>query len=598
MPDSAPGHAARPEDAQCYNCGASGHWAIACPEPTRETPAGLAAWRSNNNMGKGNNNRDQHGGPKKSKGPIITKYAPPPTPGPTVNRYGPPPGYGQPPGPYPGPAPPYHPQYPPHSAPIPNYAPGYSTPSYPPQPYPPPSYGRSPPLSRHGPPSISTLPSASRSHPSLPPRPPQSHRNVHEPPQNHRNKKKHDRHNRNRDNRQKKAPSHPRPLDHKPEGGNRRPDSKAPDVAKPPTSPPLETQSPQKTPPKKTPKLPEIPDIPATTPDQSNDNATELHTEPPAEPHAEPPAEPHAEPPAEPHEEPHAELHAEPKAISHTEPSNKVDESPEDPSETEEGEWEEKALFNEPDARHLPDEVGRPLPADYSEQVLLPRKWDAKCIDSEFVKPDNLEEYVKPIHEKPYWTEIQFDPAFVRDGKLPCGDPLPKFPIEGTQLDRSTSSESGEVNEQRRKHGHSGDRTPEERPSKRQRSNSPPHHSPGDSRDKDLPERLWDSFEPRSQKAHRSDDSDKRSTDVPTTARRRSPDRRQSYERGPSRSKSPSSRRSSISNASSGLDSLEAELLGRPDKAKSPDDTNKRRQSSGGNNKPKKRQPRLDSAYR
>ncbi|KAH7016831.1 hypothetical protein EDB80DRAFT_272466 [Ilyonectria destructans] len=712
MPDSAPGHAARPEDAQCYNCGASGHWAIACPEPTRETPAGLAAWRSTNNIGKGGNNRDQHGGSKKSKGPIITKYAPPPPPGPTVNRYGPPPGYGQPPGPYPGSAPPYPPQYPPHSAPIPNYAPSYPPQSYPPQPYPPPSYGNtplsalppgpppgpyglpphphlpphpshppphpshpshqqrpphpphpphqphpphpagpppsyppaygpppttqppqqygsqppygssypqpysygshpqpsyppsytpppapptyglapvprpgpppgpssrplsgSPPLSRHGPPSISTLPVPGRSHPSLPPRPPQSNRNVHEPPRDHRNKKKHERHNRNRDNRQKKPPSHPRPPDQKAAARNHRIDYKAPDASKPPASPLPHEQSPHKTPPKtipETPKIPEIPELPKIPEILEVPEIPEIPVTAPGQKSYDA-AEPQAE------------------------PSTKVDEPAKDPSETEEGEWDQRAVPKEPEATHIPDEAVRPLPANHSPQVLLPRNRDANSTESKFVKPDDLEEYTKPIHEKPDWTSIQLDPV-AQDGKPPGGDPLPKVPIGDTQVDRS-SSESGDVNEQRRKHGHSRDHTPEERPSKRQRSNSPPNHSPESSRDYDIPEKLRDSFRPRSRKVHRSDDSDKRSTDVPTTTHRRTPDRMQSYEREPSRSRSPSSRRSSVSNASSGLDSLEAELLGRPDKAKSPEDINKRRQSSGNSNKPKKRQPRLDSAY-
>lgn len=277
---------------------------------------------------------------------------------------------------------------------------------------------------------------------------------------------------------------------------------------------------------------------------------------------------------------------------------NRPDGTPDDLPETDDGEWEIRAIFKELEPPHAPDEVGKPLPASYSEQVLLPRKWDAKCIDSEFVKPDNLEEYIKPIHDKPYWNLIEFDPAFVRDGKLPCGDPLPKLPERMNQFNRSNSSENGEGIEQIQKHGHTGSRTPEERPLKRQRSNSPSYSSPRGGEDNDISESLWDSHEPRSRKVHRSEEPDRRNTDLLDVAHRRSPGRRQSYERGRSRTKSPSSRRSSVSNASSGLDSLEAELLGRPDKAKSPDDTTKRRQSSGSNNKPRKRQPRLDAAYR
>ncbi|RDA89418.1 hypothetical protein CP532_6249, partial [Ophiocordyceps camponoti-leonardi (nom. inval.)] len=74
MADSLRGRQA--QEARCYNCGSYGHWAVACPEPTRKTPAGLAAWRS---ASAGNvKNQSYNSGSKRSKGPIITKYSPPP----------------------------------------------------------------------------------------------------------------------------------------------------------------------------------------------------------------------------------------------------------------------------------------------------------------------------------------------------------------------------------------------------------------------------------------------------------------------------------------------------------------------------------------
>ncbi|PMB64620.1 hypothetical protein BM221_009460 [Beauveria bassiana] len=39
MTDQVVTHPGRTEEPQCYNCGGMGHWAVACPEPTRETPA-------------------------------------------------------------------------------------------------------------------------------------------------------------------------------------------------------------------------------------------------------------------------------------------------------------------------------------------------------------------------------------------------------------------------------------------------------------------------------------------------------------------------------------------------------------------------------
>ncbi|KAM0669497.1 hypothetical protein ACQRIU_003059 [Beauveria bassiana] len=79
MTDQVVTHPGRTEEPQCYNCGGMGHWAVACPEPTRETPAGLAAWRNASATRQGSG-RAQHNDGRKSKGPIITKYGPPPPP--------------------------------------------------------------------------------------------------------------------------------------------------------------------------------------------------------------------------------------------------------------------------------------------------------------------------------------------------------------------------------------------------------------------------------------------------------------------------------------------------------------------------------------
>ncbi|KAM0741763.1 hypothetical protein ACQRIT_004620 [Beauveria bassiana] len=92
MTDQVVTHPGRTEEPQCYNCGGMGHWAVACPEPTRETPAGLAAWRNASATRQGSG-RAQHNDGRKSKGPIITKYGPPPPPTGYGAHYPPPPVY-------------------------------------------------------------------------------------------------------------------------------------------------------------------------------------------------------------------------------------------------------------------------------------------------------------------------------------------------------------------------------------------------------------------------------------------------------------------------------------------------------------------------
>ncbi|KAL7924535.1 hypothetical protein ACQKWADRAFT_286924 [Trichoderma austrokoningii] len=134
----------RPDDSSCYNCGARGHWAVACPEPTRQTPAGLAnALRRSSNTPQGNGQHPQRG-PKRSKqAPVITKYGhPPPPPHSSI-------GHGAPPYPPPAglayqqPSPQFQNSYPHHPPPI-HYSAGYGPPSYPPPQYPPSSFGAPP----------------------------------------------------------------------------------------------------------------------------------------------------------------------------------------------------------------------------------------------------------------------------------------------------------------------------------------------------------------------------------------------------------------------------------------------------------------------
>ncbi|KAL9477547.1 hypothetical protein ACSS6W_007388 [Trichoderma asperelloides] len=146
MAEPAQGYSG-PDDSSCYNCGARGHWAVACPEPTRKTPAGLAnAWRNSPNPPQSNVQHSQRGPKRSNKGPIITKYAPPPPPPPLPHSSI---GHGAPPYPpstgpaYQQPSPQFQNSYPHHPPPI-HYSAGYGPPTYPPPQYPPPSYGAAP----------------------------------------------------------------------------------------------------------------------------------------------------------------------------------------------------------------------------------------------------------------------------------------------------------------------------------------------------------------------------------------------------------------------------------------------------------------------
>ncbi|KAK8051599.1 hypothetical protein PG993_002984 [Apiospora rasikravindrae] len=116
MADGTPGRPASSEPP-CYNCGMRGHLFTACPEPTRELPAGLEASRARQHT----SGSDRSDFDRRHKGPIVTRYSHPSSQSPAV-------------APYPLPPPPQ--QY--------SYGPPHSSPPYPPQPPPQysPSYGQ------------------------------------------------------------------------------------------------------------------------------------------------------------------------------------------------------------------------------------------------------------------------------------------------------------------------------------------------------------------------------------------------------------------------------------------------------------------------
>ncbi|KFH45195.1 hypothetical protein ACRE_040030 [Hapsidospora chrysogenum ATCC 11550] len=258
--------------------------------------------------------------------------------------------------------------------------------------------------------------------------------------------------------------------------------------------------------------------------------------------------------------------------------------------------WEADAIFAEPEPTHPPDEVGRPLPSTYTEDVVLPRKWDSKCIESEYFNPDNLEEFTRPIHETKYWQDMEFDPAFVRGGKFPNGELLRDFRWENGNPEQETAVQKRPKDDdhQRNESPAQGRRGSHDGSLKRKRSPDTPPASSRGRKYRDSPSRerrhsngrrdrrLSETYRPD---ASRYDDRPRgRSTLRDSEPRRRpSPD---------SRSISPASSRSS------GLDSLDRELLGIETKDKDQLEEGRSRQETEKASKPKRRRVQLDSAYR
>ncbi|KXX81157.1 hypothetical protein MMYC01_201585 [Madurella mycetomatis] len=422
MTDTAPGQSAPQQEPVCYNCGTKGHWVVACPEPTREVPAGLQQWQSQHQE-RGHSERNASS--QEKKGPIVTRYPPPPTHGPSITRYGqppppafapsaplppPPPGYsppGYPPAQYAGtyPAPPPPPssygQYPASAPPPPaqygQQAP-YGQPQYPASYPPPPGYypGASslPPPPPPPPPPPSAPPSAPPPFPPglYPPQqyPPPPGTGTYPPPYSPSAPSP---------DGYQYPPGQPPPYGPPPPGGVHYPAAPGwnPPQYGPPPPPPSANQTPLGT---------------HRSKHQKNQGSKRSH-----------------------HRDKHRSGHEKhgKNGSSRNErqqerrskqdepqpkPKSKEPQPPPAEEETEgDGEWDPqseedlKQVFPEVQTK-LADPVGIPLPAKYSDEPTIPPAYNATCIKSEFFREDNKDEFSLSIRDSQYWATLKDDPVF------------------------------------------------------------------------------------------------------------------------------------------------------------------------------------------
>lgn len=256
------------------------------------------------------------------------------------------------------------------------------------------------------------------------------------------------------------------------------------------------------------------------------------------------------------------------------------------------GKWVKESALEEAEKPHPPDEVGEPLLVTKTDEILLPKKLDAPCIEPGLGKDDALDESIKPVDKIDDLPSARSDTATEQDDKLPSGEVLT---VAKASIQPSETPESGGINERRRKYDDRSDDFVEAPQPKRRRSNSDSPSKNQSPRERGFDDG-WASLDAADQDANSSTALKGASH---SNEELRFKYRRASYSRSRSISGSPRSRRSSISHASSGLDSLEAELLGRDVKMKPSDEGEERSERDEG--KPRmrrRRQPRLDSAYR
>ncbi|KAL2177705.1 uncharacterized protein P884DRAFT_18090 [Thermothelomyces heterothallicus CBS 202.75] len=430
MSSKAPGQDATEQEAVCYNCGVKGHWAFACPEPTREVPVGLQRWQQHKEHG---NNERRGSSRDKKKGPIVIHYPPPPPPPPSHITPGAP--YG------PSPPPPFPPGAPPAPPPPPSQS--YQQPNYPPNPYVG-GYQPPPPPAQYG------------HYPAPPPPPPPSYT-----PQP-----------------QYGQPAYPPPY---PQAPGYYPPGAAPPSAPPPPSYPPGTYPPHQSgqpppPPPSTPYPPHYPTPPPPGPYQFARGQPPPYGPPAPTGHqySPPPSwsSAHAGPsppssrsanqtPLGSHRGRSQKSHGSKKSHQHREQNRhghekhgkgksrnerrgrqasrdeqqtKTDDSRSKPEGNEpkvqdneeqagEGSLEDtsgwdprlKEEFKQafPDVKTKPaDPVGIPLPLEYTDEPTIPPAYNATCVKSEFFREDNQKDFGRSIREHPSWATLKNDPVF------------------------------------------------------------------------------------------------------------------------------------------------------------------------------------------
>lgn len=285
---------------------------------------------------------------------------------------------------------------------------------------------------------------------------------------------------------------------------------------------------------------------------------------------------------------------------------SKTPEKPEEGEVTDEDPdwaWDEKTIFQEAEKTHLADAVAGPLPAEYTDDVLIPPAWNAECVVSKFVDADNKSEFCRPVWETSLWKQYKNTPPFGSPGGL-------RAPL--------TYSELLELLDTRRSSLNPGPRR-EPKPRSRKLSSLLDGGRAGEDRGRTMscegsisPERntqqrdrrpVIDSYRPTYERSRRS-----RS---PSRDRRRrredsSPRSRESPNGIATRFSLPLEERSRESSVESDLNSLENELLGLSPKSPSDDGKGKeeeekveekKRVSDDAIPKRKRRRVQVDSAF-
>ncbi|KAI0482489.1 hypothetical protein GGR56DRAFT_189693 [Xylariaceae sp. FL0804] len=74
--------------------------------------------------------------------------------------------------------------------------------------------------------------------------------------------------------------------------------------------------------------------------------------------------------------------------------------------------WDKRTIFKEY-AGPREDPIAKPLPAEYSEEIMVPPAYDAQGVKSDYVNPQNLDDFALDVRETKDWQVMQHHPLFL-----------------------------------------------------------------------------------------------------------------------------------------------------------------------------------------
>ncbi|KAJ2986000.1 hypothetical protein NUW58_g5241 [Xylaria curta] len=75
--------------------------------------------------------------------------------------------------------------------------------------------------------------------------------------------------------------------------------------------------------------------------------------------------------------------------------------------------WEEEMIFKELPVKVTRDLIRDPLPAEWTDDPIMPPKYDKETITSKYINPGNVDDFALSVRETKAWQVVQYHPAFL-----------------------------------------------------------------------------------------------------------------------------------------------------------------------------------------